>query len=79
MSSQTSPLLVLQPRGGTRSRLIRRAKLLSWLSIGWMTVEAGVAIVAWFGSDGGWLVCNPGPEMLRPGGVLVPGSAAGRH
>jgi hypothetical protein len=23
----------------------------------------------WFGSDGGWLVCNPGPEMMRPGGV----------
>lgn len=46
MSSQTFPLLVLQPAGRTRSRLIRRAKLLSLLSIGWMTVEAAVAIVA---------------------------------
>jgi hypothetical protein len=46
VSSQTSPLLVLQPAGRTRSRLIRRAKTLSLLSIGWMTVEAGVAIVA---------------------------------
>jgi divalent metal cation (Fe/Co/Zn/Cd) transporter len=37
---------VIEPGGGTRFRLIRRAKLLSWLSIGWMTVEAVVAIVA---------------------------------
>ena len=29
-----------------REQLIRRAKLLSWLSIGWMTVEASVAIAA---------------------------------
>jgi divalent metal cation (Fe/Co/Zn/Cd) transporter len=46
VSSQTSPLLVLQPAGKTRSRLIRRAKTLSLLSVGWMTVEAAVAIVA---------------------------------
>jgi divalent metal cation (Fe/Co/Zn/Cd) transporter len=46
VSSQASSLTVIQPGGGTRSRLIRRAKLLSWLSIGWMTVEAVVAIVA---------------------------------
>jgi hypothetical protein len=30
----------------TRARLIRRARTLSLLSIGWMTLEAGVAIVA---------------------------------
>jgi len=29
----------------TRSRLVRRAKLLSWLSLAWMTVEGAVAIV----------------------------------
>jgi divalent metal cation (Fe/Co/Zn/Cd) transporter len=29
-----------------RDALVRRAKRLSWLSIGWMTIEAGVAIVA---------------------------------
>lgn len=29
-----------------RDRLIRRAKGLSWLSLGWMTVEAAVAIAA---------------------------------
>jgi divalent metal cation (Fe/Co/Zn/Cd) transporter len=46
MSSQASPLLVLQPAGRTRSRLIRRAKTLSLLSIAWMTVEASVAIIA---------------------------------
>jgi divalent metal cation (Fe/Co/Zn/Cd) transporter len=37
---------VLQPAGGTRSRLIRRAMLLSWLSIGCMALEAVVAILA---------------------------------
>jgi divalent metal cation (Fe/Co/Zn/Cd) transporter len=46
VSSQTSPLLVLQPAGRTRSLLVRRARILSLLSIGWMTVEAVVAIVA---------------------------------
>jgi len=29
-----------------RIHLVRRAKLLSWLSIGWMAIEAGVAIAA---------------------------------
>jgi divalent metal cation (Fe/Co/Zn/Cd) transporter len=46
VSSQARPLPVIQPGAQARSRLIRRAKLLSWLSIGWMTVEAVVAIVA---------------------------------
>jgi divalent metal cation (Fe/Co/Zn/Cd) transporter len=44
VNSQTSQVLALQPAGRTRSRLIRRARTLSLLSIGWMTVEAGVAI-----------------------------------
>jgi len=43
---QTTPLLVLEPAGRTRSLLVRRARALSLLSIAWMTVEAGVAIVA---------------------------------
>src|SRR5438445_1359766 len=46
MSSQAPPLLVVRPVDGKRSRLVRRAKTLSILSIGWMTVEAGVAIIA---------------------------------
>jgi divalent metal cation (Fe/Co/Zn/Cd) transporter len=46
VSSQTSSVLVLEPAGKTRSRLMRRARTLSLLSIGWMTVEAGVAIAA---------------------------------
>ena len=46
VSSQASRLLVIQPSGKTRARLIRRARTLSLLSIGWMTVEASVAIVA---------------------------------
>jgi divalent metal cation (Fe/Co/Zn/Cd) transporter len=46
VSTQTPALPVIQAGGGTRSRLVRRAKLLSWLSIGWMTVEAVAAIVA---------------------------------
>jgi divalent metal cation (Fe/Co/Zn/Cd) transporter len=37
---------VLAAEGATRARLVRRAKLLSWLSLGWMTVEGVVAIVA---------------------------------
>jgi divalent metal cation (Fe/Co/Zn/Cd) transporter len=46
MSSHAPVLPVIQPAGRTRSWPIRRAKTLSLLSIGWMTVEAGVAIVA---------------------------------
>lgn len=30
----------------TRERLVRRVKLLSWLSLAWMTVEGAVAILA---------------------------------
>ena len=45
MSSHT-PLLAIQPVDEGRPRLVRRAKALSLLSIGWMTVEAGVAIAA---------------------------------
>jgi divalent metal cation (Fe/Co/Zn/Cd) transporter len=37
---------MLQPACRTRSRLVRRAKALSLLSIAWMTVEAAVAIIA---------------------------------
>jgi divalent metal cation (Fe/Co/Zn/Cd) transporter len=39
-------LPIIEPVGSERSRLVRRAKTFSLLSIGWMTVEAGVAIVA---------------------------------
>lgn len=46
MSLHAPPLPAIQPGGGTRYRLIRRARTLSLLSIGWMTVEAGVAIVS---------------------------------
>jgi divalent metal cation (Fe/Co/Zn/Cd) transporter len=46
MSSQAPPLPALQPAGVERHRLVSRAKTLSRLSIAWMTVEAGVAIVA---------------------------------
>src|ERR1700736_2023526 len=46
MSSQVSPMPIAQLAGPTRLRLIRRARTLSLLSIGWMTVEAGVAIAA---------------------------------
>ena len=43
-----------------RDRLIRQAKALSWLSLGWMTVEGAVAITAarwpglWRCWDSGW-------------------------
>lgn len=46
MSTQTPVLPVIQPGGGTRSRLVRRAKLLSWLSLVWMTIEGAVGVIA---------------------------------
>jgi divalent metal cation (Fe/Co/Zn/Cd) transporter len=46
VSSQASSLTVIQPGGEARSRLIRRARLLSGMSLAWMTIEAVVAIMA---------------------------------
>jgi divalent metal cation (Fe/Co/Zn/Cd) transporter len=46
VSSHTSSLLLVEPAGKTRSRLIHRARTLSLLSIGWMTLEAVVAVIA---------------------------------
>jgi divalent metal cation (Fe/Co/Zn/Cd) transporter len=46
VSTQVPLLAVIEPGGGTRTRLIRRARALSLLSIAWMSVEAGVAILA---------------------------------
>lgn len=46
MSTQTPVVPVIQPGGGTRSRLVRRAKLLSWLSLAWMTIEGAVGVTA---------------------------------
>lgn len=46
MSTQAPVLPVIQAGDGTRSRLIRRAKLLSWLSLVWMTVEGAVGVTA---------------------------------
>jgi len=44
---ELTPAPVAVARGvGTRARLVRRAKLLSWLSLGWMTLEGAVAITA---------------------------------
>ena len=46
MGSQTPTLPIIESAGRTRLSLARRARMLSLLSIAWMTVEAGVAIVA---------------------------------
>jgi hypothetical protein len=46
VSTQAPSLPVIQPGGGTRSRLIRRAKLLSWVSLAWMTLEGAVGVIA---------------------------------
>ncbi len=43
-TAQAAPVLRLATV--ERSRLVRRARVLSWLSIGWMVLEAGVAIIA---------------------------------
>jgi divalent metal cation (Fe/Co/Zn/Cd) transporter len=50
MSSPAPSSSVIQPAGKTRSRLVRRARTLSGLSIGWTAVEAAVGIVAAFGA-----------------------------
>jgi divalent metal cation (Fe/Co/Zn/Cd) transporter len=45
MESQAPPLV--QPtRAAEREGLVRRAKLLAWLGIGWHAIEAAVAVVA---------------------------------
>jgi divalent metal cation (Fe/Co/Zn/Cd) transporter len=48
MSALPAPALARRtaPDGATVARLARRARLLSWLSLGWMTVEGAVAIFA---------------------------------
>lgn len=46
MSTQAPSLVVIEPGGGTRARLVRRAKALSWLSLFWMTIEGAVGVVA---------------------------------
>jgi len=46
MSSHAPSLAVAVSADGERNRLVRRARTLSWLSVGWMTVEAVAAIVA---------------------------------
>jgi divalent metal cation (Fe/Co/Zn/Cd) transporter len=52
MAASSPPLVVLPPAPSPRvdeatyRRLARRARLLSWLSLGWMTVEGAVAIAA---------------------------------
>jgi divalent metal cation (Fe/Co/Zn/Cd) transporter len=51
MSSQPLPVLPLaraspQPPSPERGRLVRRARTLAWLGLGWHVVEAAIAIVA---------------------------------
>ena len=46
MSAPTALPLVTAPAAGERGKLISRVKLLSWLSLGWMTIEGAVAITA---------------------------------
>jgi divalent metal cation (Fe/Co/Zn/Cd) transporter len=45
-ASAAAPARVGGPSRATVERLARRARLLSWLSLAWMTVEGGVAIFA---------------------------------
>ena len=46
VSSQPARRIVTPPTRAVRPSLVRRAKTLSILTVGWMTVEAGVAIAA---------------------------------
>jgi divalent metal cation (Fe/Co/Zn/Cd) transporter len=42
----TLPLALVPARSTTRDALVRRARLLAWLGVGWHVVEAAVAIAA---------------------------------
>jgi len=46
MSSQAPSLPLIHAPGESRARLVRRAKLLSWFSLVWMTVEGAVGVTA---------------------------------
>jgi divalent metal cation (Fe/Co/Zn/Cd) transporter len=46
VSTQAPVLTVIEPASGTRLRLVRRAKLLSWVSLVWMTIEGAVGVIA---------------------------------
>src|SRR3954447_8782509 len=51
MSRQPLPILQVVPAGAelappARKRLVRRARLLAWIGLGWHVIEAAVAIVA---------------------------------
>ena len=46
MSSQQLQLSRKPPATGERERLVRRAKLLAWLGVGWHGVEAAIAVGA---------------------------------
>jgi divalent metal cation (Fe/Co/Zn/Cd) transporter len=46
LPAPSAPLAATGPDGATVRRLARRARVLSWLSLAWMTVEGAVAIAA---------------------------------
>jgi len=46
MSSQAPSLPLIHAAGESRARLVRRAKLLSWFSLAWMTAEGAVGVIA---------------------------------
>ena len=46
MNSQPIQLTSWPPKAGERERLVRRARLLAWLGVGWHGIEAAVAIGA---------------------------------
>src|ERR687898_3552596 len=46
MSSQPIPLVSRPQKSSERVRLVRRAKQLAWLSVGWHGVEAAIAVGA---------------------------------
>jgi divalent metal cation (Fe/Co/Zn/Cd) transporter len=68
-----APALVLSPKSSDREALIREAFLLEWLTIGWMSVEAAIAIAS--GIMAGSLVLTAfGLDSLielASGGVLM--------
>ncbi len=45
-SAAGPPLSSIGPRSGEYGRLAKRVRILSWLSLGWMTLEGAIAITA---------------------------------
>jgi divalent metal cation (Fe/Co/Zn/Cd) transporter len=56
---------------GDRARLVRRAKLLAWLGLGWHGVEAAIALVAGLAAGSVALVGFGGDSIIEAGAAVI--------